>query len=169
MRKYTTTGLFLLALFITTFAEAQSPKFAYVNSSELLSVLPDVKGADADLEAMQKQLQKKGQGMVDQLQLDYMLIQQKIERGEISPKQQEVEGKKLESRQKEIAKFEQDIVGLLEAKRNELMKPVLEKVNNAISMVAKENGFLMIFEKSVLLFAEEYLDVTGKVKAKLGK
>lgn len=58
----------------------------------------------------------------------------------------------------------------LAKKREELYKPILEKVNTAMQDVAKENGYLLVFDAStqVLLYAHESLDVTNLVKAKLG-
>ena len=127
-----------------------------------------MKQAEANLEALQKQLTKKGQGMVETLQKDYTAIQQKVERGELSPVQQEQEAKKLQEEQARIAKFEQDMVKQIQDKREELLKPIYEKVNQAIETVAKEGGYQFIFDKGVLLYFDEGMDVSAKVKAKLG-
>lgn len=158
----------LLLVFSVLALSAQAQKFGFVNSADILSALPKVKQADANLEALQKQLQKKGQSMVEQLQQDYLAVQQKVERGELSPKQQEEEAAKLKERETEIGKFEQDMVKQLQDKRNELLEPIYKEVNDAIAAVAKENGFQFIFEKSVLLYFEESQDVSAMVKTKLG-
>lgn len=158
----------LIIAMVGMVSAVQAQKFGYVNSQEILASMPDVKQADANLEALQKQLQKKGQGMVEQLQKDYAAIQQKIERGELSPKQQEEEGKKLETRQQEIAKFEQEMVNQIQEKRATELKPISDKINKAISDVAKENGFQFIFDQGILLYAESAQDVSSLVKGKLG-
>ena len=167
MRRILKISCFLVFFFaMTTAAVAQ--KFGYVNSTAILSELPDVKQADANLEALQKQLQKKGQGMLTQLQQDYQAIQERVARGELSPKEQEDEAKKLEARQQEIGKFEQDMVAQVQEKRNTLLEPIYKKVNDAIQAVAKENGFTMIFDQAILLYADEAQDVSTMVRAKLG-
>ena len=58
----------------------------------------------------------------------------------------------------------------LSKRREDLYKPILEKVNKAMQDVAKENGYLLVFDTStqVLLYADETLDVTKLVNAKLG-
>lgn len=160
------TSLLVVLFCITLSAQAQ--KFGYINSASIMEEMAEVKQADATLEALQKQLQKKGQGMVEALQKDYGEIQQKIERGELSPKQQEEEGKKLQDRQTEIQKFEQDMVAQLQEKRSKELQPILDKINQAIKDVAKENGYQFIFDEAVLLYKEESQDVTPMVKAKLG-
>ncbi len=166
MKRILKATLVVALLFSVAFS-ADAQKFGYVDSQAILAEMPEVKQADANLEALQKQLQKKGQGMVEKLQSDYAAVQQKVVDGLLSPQQQETEAKKLEERQMEIAKFEQDMVNQIQNKRNELLEPIYKKVNDAISAVAKENGYQMIFEKGVLLYSEPAQDVSAKVKAKL--
>ena len=158
----------LLLMVFGAMSTVQAQKFGYVNSSAILAEMPEVKQMEANLEALQKQLQKKGQGMVEQLQQDYAAIQQKAASGDLSPKQQEEAGKKLEDQQAEIGKFEQDMVKQLQEKRNKELQPILEKVNQAITDVAKENGLQFIFDEGVILYADESMDVANLVKAKLG-
>jgi len=157
----------LIALFCITLS-VQAQKFGYINSAEIMAEMPDVKQADSQLEALQKQLQKKGQGMVEELQKNYQTVQQKVQRGELSPKQQEEESQKLEAAQAELQKYEQEMVDQIQARRAELMNPILEKVNNAIQEVAKENDFQFIFDEQVLLYKEASQNVTALVKTKLG-
>lgn len=167
MKRILKISSLLIVLFCVA-GTIQAQKFGYVNSAALLAEMPEVKQFESNLEALQKQLQKKGQGMVEKLQQDYLAIQQKIERGELSPQQQQQEGKKLEERQQEIAKFEQDMVNQLQEKRNKELQPIVDKVNKAIADVAKENGYQFIFDQAVLLYYEESQDVSSLVKAKLG-
>lgn len=167
MRRILKISSLLVFLFAVT-STAMAQKFGYVNSTAILAELPDVKQADANLEALQKQLQKKGQGMLEQLQKDYQAIQERVARGELSPKEQEDEAKKLETRQQEIGKFEQEMVQQVQEKRNTLLEPIYKKVNDAIQAVAKENGFTMIFDQAILLYADEAQDVSTMVRAKLG-
>ncbi len=167
MKKMIKIGsLLLLMMSVTVVAQAQ--KFGYVNTASILAQMPEVKQADANLEALQKQLQKKGQDMLTKLQNDYVAIQQQVERGELSPKQQETEAQNLEKRQQEIASFEQDMVKQIQDKRTELLQPIYDKINNAISEVASENGYTMIFDANVLLYSEDSQDVSEMVKSKLG-
>lgn len=145
----------------------KAQKFGYVNSQEILANMPEVKQAEATLEALQKQLQKKLQDGMTKLQQDYVVIQQKVERGELSPKQQEEEAKKLQDRQTQLAQEEQGMVEQIQKKRSDELSPILEKVNKAIADVAKEDGYQFIFEQGVLLYYDESQDVSAKVKAKL--
>jgi outer membrane protein len=167
MKRILKISLLLIAL-VSMAGVAQAQKFGYVNSAAILAEMPKVKQADANLEALQKQLENKGKQMVEKYQQDVMALQQRVERGELSPKQQEEEGQKLQERQNEIAQYRQESLAQLEEKRNNELKPIYDEINAAIEAVAKENGYTFIFEQGVLLYADESLDVSNLVKAKLG-
>lgn len=156
----------LLLVAATTTASAQ--KFGYVNSSAILAEMPDMKAAESNLEGLQKQLQKKGQAMVQTFQTDVAALQEKAAAGELTPKQQQEESAKLEARQEQIGAFEQSMVADLQKKRTELLEPIYEKVNVAIKAVAEEGGYQFIFDQQVLLYGQETSDVSTAVKAKLG-
>ena len=87
-------------------------KFGYLNSQAILAELPEVKQSEAELEALQKQLQKKGQTMLETLQADYQVMQKKVDSGELSPKMQEEEGKKLQVREEDLNKFQPSLDSL---------------------------------------------------------
>lgn len=153
---------------IATMSQAQ--KFGYINSQALLAEMTEVKQAEANLDALKKQLQKKGQQMLTNLEAKYKDLQRKEEQGELSRKQMEMEAQSIKQEEGKIAQFEQDMQKQLLTKQEELMKPVIDKINNAIQAVAKEGNFNYIFDAvgGFILYADENQDVTALVKAKLG-
>lgn len=161
-------GIILISLFNSSNLSAQ--KFGYLNSQALLSEMPEVKQADAELQALQTQLEKKGQQMVQDLQTKYQDLQRREQSGEISPKALDEEARKLKEQETEIGKFEEDMQKELTTKRQQKLQPLLDKVNTAIKQVATENQFTYIFDSSagILLYAQETMDVTALVKTKLG-
>ncbi|NJK84533.1 MAG: OmpH family outer membrane protein [Saprospiraceae bacterium] len=92
----------------------------------------------------------------------------KVADGVLSPKQQEEEATKLKTKEEELRKFEADSQQKLAAKQQELVQPILDKVNKAIQDVAKENGYQFIFDEAVLLYRDPTLDIGKLVRAKLG-
>ena len=165
-KTFVLTIAFLLALASTGFAQ----KFGYLNSVALISELTEVKQADSDLKAFQTQLTKRGQEMVQELQGKATELDRKKEQGTISPKDYQTQAAKLQEEETAIGEYEKEVYDKLAKKREELYKPILERVNTAMQTVAKENGYLLVFDTStqVLLYADESLDVTNLVKAKLG-
>lgn len=168
------TKLFTLVLLIAATAfTAQAQKFGYLNSAEILSGMTEVKQADSSMEALQKQLQKKGQQMVQAYQTKLQALQKKEQDGLLSPKQIEDEATSLRAEEEKIGKFQQDMEKQILEKRNTLLQPIFDKVTAAIKDVAKENGYSYIFDRnaaqgSTILYADETQDVTAMVKSKLG-
>ncbi|MEM6964712.1 MAG: OmpH family outer membrane protein [Bacteroidota bacterium] len=166
MRKFIKIS-FLLAIFAFVAFNAQAQKFGYVDSDAILAEMPKVKQARANLEVLQKQLTKKRQDMVNDFQTKYATLQDRQQKGDITQKDLEAEAKKLETKQAEIQKYEQDMYKKLADKEQEELKPILDEVNDAIQAVAKENGYQFIFEKKTLLYFDNAMDVGSLVKAKL--
>jgi len=159
-------SLAIMLMGIATAVQAQ--KFGYVNSSAILAELPEVKQAESNLEALQGQLQKKGESMVKALQEDFVELQKQVQAGTLAPKQQSEEEQRLQAEEQKIAKFEQNMRKQIQEKREELLSPIYEKVNDAIKAVAEENDYQFIFDQGVLLYAEDSQNVNDLVKAKLG-
>jgi outer membrane protein len=134
--------------------------------------MPKVKEAESNLDALGKQLQAKGEKMMQDFQLKYQELQRKVQAGEITPKDQDAQSAVLEEERNKIVQYDQDMQSQLSDKREALLAPILEEVKTAIQTVAKENGFSYIFDGSpgvgVLLYADAGSDVTTLVKAKLG-
>ena len=77
----------------------------------------------------------------------------------------------MQKQQTDIQAYEQEVSQKIQEKRNELLQPIMEKAQNAINSVAKDQGYIMVFDSSVfnaILFAEESEDIMVFVAAKLG-
>lgn len=160
------------ALAIVLSFSASAQKIGYVDSGSLLTMMPKVKEAESNLETLGKQLQAKGQKMMQDFQVKYQDLERRAQAGDIAPKDQEAQVALLKEEENKILQFEQEMQTQLAAKREELLAPILEEVRSAIQMVAKDNGYSYIFDGSpgigVLLYADETTNVTALVKAKLG-
>jgi len=160
--------LFTLSILLSTTLVGQ--KFGYMDSNALVAEMPEVKQADAKLETLQKQLQKQGQQKLQTLQQKAQDLERKERQGEIAPKKLQEEAEKLQAEQLELQQFEQDMQRQVMQKRQELYKPIFDKVNMVIEEIAKEEGYTYIFDLSAgsILYADESTDVTSLVRQRLG-
>ncbi len=161
----------MLIIAVTMSVTAYAQKIGYVDSGSLLTMMPKVKEAESNLETLGKQLQAKGQKMMQDFQVKYQDLERRAQAGDIAPKDQEAQVALLKDEENKILQFEQEMQTQLATKREELLAPILDEVRNAIQAVAKENGYTYIFDGSpgvgVLLYADESTNVTSLVKAKL--
>ncbi len=164
--------ILLLSAFVALAASAASAqKYGHLNFGILISSLPETKLADQELESYQKELTEKGQKMATTWQQKAQEFTVKVQSGELTPKEQQQQQATLEQERDEIMGYEQEMQQLMQEKRQELLSPIVEKVEQAINEVAKENGYVMVFDTSVfnaILFAQESDDLMASIKAKLG-
>ena len=108
--------------------------------------------------------------MLQVLQQKYQTFQHKQANGELSPVEAEKQGQELKAEEQTLVNFEQESQQKLVAKSEELLQPMQDKVNNAIKLVAQENGFAYILDMSQgsILYADPTTDISTMVKAKLG-
>ena len=166
MNKFITVFLFCVLSAATTNAQ----KFGYVNSTALLFALPEVKSTDSKLQAYQNQLVSKGEEMVGKFEINYKAYLEKVNSGTLSQIQMQISEATLAKEQQAIKDYEIEVQNLLAQKKQELYKPLLDKVQNAIDEVGKEKGFTFIFESGTggILFVEEAEDLMTLLKTKLG-
>ena len=171
MRRSLLFGLALILCFSVGLTAQKAQKFGHVSTAALLEQMPEVKTADAQLSAFQEGLVKGGESKVQALQQRYTKLQERVNNGEMSKVQQAQEEQTLREMQDEITQYEQQVQFQVMQKREELLKPILQSLDEAIQAVGKEGGYTFIFDTSAggaLLYAMEGQDVTAQVKTKLG-
>ncbi|TVR76625.1 MAG: OmpH family outer membrane protein [Saprospirales bacterium] len=163
------TFLFLLASGFTT-SKLEAQKVGHLNSALILSEMPEVLAADAELETLQQQLVNQAQRKVEALQRDYQELVRKEQQGDLSPRQLQEEQNRLREKEMELQMEDQNIQSTLMRKREELLSPIIDKVQKAIEDVARENNFQYILDTSAgtVLYQDPAMDVADLVRDKLG-
>jgi outer membrane protein len=147
-------------------------KFAYVDTEYILSLLPDYKSAQKKLNEIAEQWQKEVDGKYEGI--DKMYKEYQAEKILLSPEQQKVREDEIISKEKEAKKFQQDKFGYegeLFKKRQELVKPIQDKVFETIQKIAKDDALDFIFDKSsdmTMLFSNAKYDKSDNVLTALG-
>ncbi|MBT4345764.1 MAG: OmpH family outer membrane protein [Flavobacteriales bacterium] len=159
------TFLFLISL-ITLSAFSQN-KFGYIDSQELLMLMPERKTAESEVQSFAKSLESQLAAMTAEYQesvQDYQSNEASYTDLIKQDKIAEITG--LEQR---IQAFQQNAQQSLQKKEQELLEPILSKARSAIEEVAIEGNFTYIFDKSVgsILYAKESENVLSLVKKKL--
>ena len=157
------------ALFaVNGFASAQV-KIAHVNTNEVMNAMPEKAKAEKTLENYYNELQEQLKVMYNEYTSKLQDYQANAETMSNLVKQsKEKELVDLESR---ITAFQANAENEFEAKRAELLAPLLDKIQTAINAVGKEKGFTYILDVATgttVYIGTDAVDVTKDVKAKLG-
>jgi outer membrane protein len=166
--KIKLTTCIIIALLISGFCvNAQTLKFGHINSTLLVSMMPEAKSADSSLEKINKDVESQLKTMYAEYQAkaeDY----QKTE-ATLSELVKQAKQKELTDLEQRIRDFQQTAQESFQKKKEALYQPIFKKASDAIHDVAKENAFSYIFDSSlgVLLYAPDGDDVLDLVKKKL--
>lgn len=148
--------LIAVSAFLAVAAYAQ-PKFAHVNSQELLQLCPEADDARATMTASSQAAQETLQTMIEEYQTKYQQYEQKAATWTTSIR--ESKERELVEIQQRIQEFDQSVNAELQQQQQALWAPIYEKVNNTIQTLAKEGGYIYVFDASSVL----YLDATQSV------
>lgn len=165
-----TRGLMIAALILSAATiSAQNLKFGHINSQELLAAMPERDSAEAKLKKFAKNLQEEIETLQVEFNKKYQDYLQK--KATYTDAIREMKEKELQDLQQRSQEFEQTAQQDYQKQQGDLMKPIVEKANAAISKVAKANGFLYVFDVStgsVAYFSDQSTDVLPLVKKELG-
>ena len=167
MKTFKSSLIIILFLLISFNIGAQS-KVAHINSQALISEMPEVKEAQAQLEKLQKTYQTEIEASMKEYQTKLQTYSADAQN------QTEVTN---QARQKELAGMEQNIQQYqqtaaqdIQKKQADLLKPLIDKARAAIQKVAKSQGFDYVIDAteggSLILAGGK--DLLEEVKIELG-
>lgn len=167
MKSIIVTGMFVL-LSLMSWAQ----KYAYVDTDFILENIPEYQEAQKEIDELSKKWQ-------EEIETRYEIIEQKRKafKEEALLMPEELKKKK----QKEIESMEQGAIALqkkrfgvngdLFQKRKELIKPIQDRVFDAVQAIANKMNISFIFDKanqSTLLFADPRFDRSDNVLLEMG-
>ena len=155
-----------IALSSVVFGQANL-KIGYIDSNELLELMPEKDSVEAKLMEYQASLEDQIANMLTEYQTKVQNYRDNVATmSDIIKQTKEKEITDLETR---IQQFQQTAEMDFQNKQAELYNPLFEKARKAISEVAKEQGFTYVFDISMgtVLYYESGIDVLPLVKNKM--
>ena len=162
-----TTFFALLSFLTLSFSSIAQDKFGYIDSQELLLLMPERKTAETEVQEFAKSLESQLASMTAEYQESVQEYQANESTYTDLVKQDKVA--EITGLEQRIQTFQQNAQQSLQAKEQELLEPILNKARQAIEDVATEGNFTYIFDKSAgsVLYAKESENVLPLVKKKL--
>jgi len=163
--------LLTLVLFFGT-GFAMSQKYGYIDSDYILSKMPEYQEAKEQLDKLADRWTKEIEKMYDVLNMK----KENFAREEVllpseERKKREEELKKLETEAMQMQKTRFGVNGDYFQKRQELIKPIQDRVFEAMQEVASKRNYSFVFDKanqSNLIFADSKYDLSSSVLKELG-
>jgi len=156
--KSINTILFSLALILGFMVNSQAQsKIAHIDTQAFIEAMPDYQDAMSQI----KQVEQTYQAEIDDLLKE---AQKKNERYKAeaptkTDEENQIRMQELDEMQNAIMEYNQTASRDVQKKREELMRPVLEKARNIIQKTAREKGFDYVLDSTVgsgVLLADGY-------------
>lgn len=152
---------------------SQSPngKIGYADLDYIFNKLPEAKQIETELKSLQGQLESQLKNKYEEFRKKYEAHDAKTLTLTMAELQKN--RKELELMKENLARFEQECQSTFQRKQKQLMDPVTQSIQKAISSVANESGYDFILnagagQNDLLLFAVDRADVSDRVLEKLG-
>ncbi|WP_111706278.1 OmpH family outer membrane protein [Lutibacter citreus] len=164
MKQFRT--LLLIAIITLGFNSAQAQtKVGHISTDLLLSLMPETKALNADLEKLSKTYETELKSENDKLaaKLKKYEAEVKTQTAEVNQQRQA----EVQQDQQKLYQSSQIAQEDIRKKRDEKLKPILEKARKAIEDVAKDQGFTYVLDAASIIVANG-TDLLPAVKTKLG-
>jgi outer membrane protein len=163
-------GIFIILVGLANVASAQ--RYAYVDSQYILESVPEYEKAQEELNKLSEQWVKEVEDRFNQVQTKRNEYEaEKILLPEEIRKQRLKEINTLDSQAKDLQKKRFGVGGDLFSQREQLIKPIQDRIFNAIQAIASERNFAFVFDKanqSNLLYADSKYDISDQVLREMG-
>ena len=148
-------------------ATAQT-KIGYINTDELMSIMPEAAKVNTELNEYQVSLQQQGQSL--QVEADKQRDQYFIDSIKLTPSMKEIRRGELVKLYTRLQGYDQEAQEKSQKYAQEKIAPIRVKALDAIKLVAKEKGYTYVLDDAanVLLVMPPADDLLPMVKTKLG-
>ena len=147
-------------------------KYACVNTEYILSNIPDYGRAQTQLDKLSQGWQKELEAKFAEIDRLYKTFQQEaylLPENLKHKREEELKAKETEAKELQSRYFGPG--GDLDKKREELMKPIQDKIYNTIERIANERGYSFVMDKAgsaTVLYVNPKYDISDQVLELLG-
>lgn len=140
-------------------------KTAHVDVEEIMTKMPAMLDAQSQLEKLSTTYDADYKKMIDEYQAK--MKKYEAETTTVTDAVNTERAKEAQDMQKRITDFRDNAQKELQQKRDDIMKPLMEKVRNSIQKVGKAKGYQYVLDGSTLLLADGP-NITADIKKDLG-
>ena len=162
---------FIMAALVALPLSAAAQKIGTVNQDQVLQAMPEATQMLESLKASSQQYETEYQKLVEELQRLYTDFQSIQDDPNTPQAIKERRMQEIQDRQTKVEQFRNTATQDLQRQQEQLMAPIVQKINDAIKAVGQEGGFTLILpaEPQLVLYSgADVVDLTTQVKSKLG-
>jgi len=146
---------------------AQNQKVGHINSTELLTLMPETQQIKTQLDAYIKELDAQASALTQEYQSFVAALEPQLQT--MSDLIKETKLKELQDKERRIQEFQYSAQQKVQQKELELYQPLEKKALDAINAVADRQGYAYVINSASLVYiGTSSIDILPMVKAQLG-
>jgi outer membrane protein len=162
MKKLVLGAVMMLSLFG---ASAQK-KIGYINTDEIIGLMPEAEKVINDLKEYQASLQQQGEDMLADYYAKDSIYNK--DSAKLSPSMKEIKKNELFSLMQRVQSWSGQMQQMMEQEQQKRVAPLETKAMDAVKAVAKENGYDYVLARGAVIVGPPGDDILPLVKKKLG-
>ncbi|MEM9983831.1 MAG: OmpH family outer membrane protein [Bacteroidota bacterium] len=146
--------------------QAPALKVGYLNSLELLSLMPEAAEADQAIQSYAAGQERRFQKLAQEYQTKLQEVQQSG--ATMTPMKQQVAVQEIQKLEQQLQEMQTNSQQRIAQRRDELLAPVMARADSIINSVAKANGFDLVYDAPSLLYADSTYNIMPLVREAMG-
>lgn len=163
---------FVIVVLASTAFVSQAQRFAYIDSDYIMDNIPEYKAAEMEIERISIEWQKELEAMFGEIesmfrsyQAESPMLPEEIRR----QREEAIMTKEKEAKELQMKRFGRN--GELFVQRQELVKPIQDRVFEAVQEIATRGNYAIIFDKTgglTMMYTDVRYDLSDEVLQRLG-
>lgn len=147
--------------------QGSDPKFAYIDSNEIIAEAPGAQEAQATFDREMARWRAEAQALADTLQ--EMIQEYEQQQVMLSPEKRQERQQVIQQKRLEYQRRLSDLDQVAQRRQQELVQPIYENITNTLIQIRDEGDYTMIFDAAAgaLIAADTTLDITAQVIQRL--
>lgn len=166
------SGMVFIMLTSVEIQQANAQRFAWIDTEYILSQMPEFTAAQKQVETLSSQWAKEIEDR--QKEIDGFYRNLAAEQALLTDEMRADREKEIRKKETELAEFQKKKFGFegeVFTKKKDLLKPIQDKVYEAVQKLAREKGYDVIFDKSgalTMIYSNPKMDKSDEVIELMG-
>lgn len=156
-----------VAILLFSLANIAQTKVGTINNEYILSKMDEIKSVEKEMQLYNKKLDST-------IQTKYADYKSKLdkyneEEADMNDVMKKIKQSEIIDLEEDLQKLQQNSSKMLQIKQDELLRPLYNKIGNALEVIVEEEGFTQVFdENNSIIYIDPEFDLTLKVMKSMG-
>ncbi|WP_127846431.1 OmpH family outer membrane protein [Psychroflexus aestuariivivens] len=156
-----------IALLLISLTSLAQTKVGTINNEYILSKMDEIKSVEEQMKVYSRQLDSTIQTKYAEYKTK--LDKYKSEEADMNEVMKKIKQNEIVDMEEDLQKLQQNSSKMLQIKQDELLRPLYNKIGNALEVIVQKEGFTQVFdENNSIIYIDPEFDLTLKVMKSMG-